>query len=189
MVVWAIVSSLSGRMLGRADLADSGRKALVVASGMLVLALVGLIAGFVTRDFTRVYVATHSSANLPLAYAIAATWSGSAGWVLMVTAAVSVFAAIVTRTGGVRVGPESTQMIVAMGIALVIALTSVCIANPFAQFDFAAADGKGLPALQQSAGFVLVPPIEALALAAVTVACAVARQGAARARKNLLWRI
>jgi len=48
-----------------------------------------LVASFLRHDFSLTYVAEHSSRKLPLAYTLAAFWSGQSGslllWLLVLT--------------------------------------------------------------------------------------------------------
>ena len=72
MAAWSAATSIAAAALGRDDLVESGRRALLAALVMSLVASLGLWAAFLGRDYTRSYVAAHSNANLPIAYAIAA---------------------------------------------------------------------------------------------------------------------
>ena len=83
LALYASIAGVTAALTGRRRLADSARNALfacfastVVASGVLVNALV-------RHDFTFVYVAAHTSRNLPTRYAISGFWGGQEGSLLM----------------------------------------------------------------------------------------------------------
>lgn len=174
MAAWSAATSIAAAALGRGDLAESGRRALAAALVLSVVASLGLWAAFLGRDYTRSYVAAHSNANLPIAYAIAAFWAGGGGWLLSCATALTVCTWFALRGlgDGSRTGTSSARIAAALTALLCVALVTVCFgANPFAQLDFAVADGSGLDPRLQTVGFLIIPPLEALAYAAMVVAC------------------
>jgi cytochrome c biogenesis factor len=92
---------------------------------------------------------------------------------LIWSAALSVFAWVAVRGELTQSSASAARTAAMIGIPLFIVLAVLCFgANPFAQFDFAMADGRGLEARLQTIGFVVVPPLEALAYASIVVSCA-----------------
>ena len=182
---WSLAMSISAVVRGgwREDHRESGRRALLATFAMLLLASTGLCAGFLTSDFTRTYVAAHSNSNLPRLYAVAALWAGSAGWLMLLATALSGLASLVVGTPPGRSTRNTARVATGLGVPLVTALAIVCFAlGPFAQFDYAVSDGRGLDAGLQNVGFVIIPPLEALAYALVIVSCALVLDPEARAR-------
>jgi len=172
MAAWSAATSIAAAALGRDDLVESGRRALLAALVMSLVASLGLWAAFLGRDYTRSYVAAHSNANLPIAYAIAAFWAGGRGWLLSWATALTLFTWIAVRADGSPPSTSSARITAVLTVPLCAALIAVCFgANPFAQVDFAVADGSGLDPRLQTVGFLIIPPLEALAYAAIVVAC------------------
>src|SRR5690348_13091050 len=89
LLVYAALAGGLAAARGRSRLAESARNALLCAFATTGLAAALLVAAFVRRDFSFVYVAQHSSRQLPLVYAISGLWSGEAGslllWLLVLT--------------------------------------------------------------------------------------------------------
>ena len=190
MAAWSTATSIAASALGRDDLAESGRRALAATLAMSVVASLGLWAAFLGRDYTRSYVAAHSNTNLPIAYVIAAFWAGGGGWLLSWATALTLFTWIAVR--GRRDGSRSSAARIAAvsTVPLCTALIAVCLgANPFAQVDFAVADGSGLDPRLQTLGFLIIPPLEALAYAAIVVACVLTLDERAREKARVWFRL
>ena len=172
--VWSVVASAGAARLDRDDLAESGRRALTATFALLLVAAAGLVTALVTHDFTRTYVATHSGSNMPMVYAVAAFWSGLGGWMLLLAIALSGLTCVALRTSGPSSRDARASGRVAFAtLPIAMAIAVACFAaKPFAQSDFAVIEGQGLAPALQTMGFVFVPPLDALALAAVVVLAA-----------------
>jgi len=77
MAAWAATVSFAGGQMRRADLIESGERAIYATLAMVVLASLGLWTALLTHDFSIKYVASFTSANLPKVYTITAFWAGS----------------------------------------------------------------------------------------------------------------
>ena len=77
LVVYAALAGGYAAWRGRGRLAESARNALLAAFAATAIASLVLVASFLRHDFSLTYVAEHSSRELPLAYTVAAFWSGS----------------------------------------------------------------------------------------------------------------
>jgi len=171
--VWSVAAFAIARMLNRVDLEESGRRAVMAAFLLLLFAAGGLVTALVTHDFTRTYVAAHTSSNTPMVYTVAALWAGWGGWLLLVAIALcglTVFAVSSTADVAARPSPHAAMVALPMLAAVGVVCLSI---RPFAQSDYAVTDGRGLEPVLQTIGFVLVPPIDALALSLVVVLVAV----------------
>ena len=170
MAVWAATVSFAGGVQQRADLIESGERAIYAALFMVVLASLGLWTALVTHDFSFAHVAAVTSANLPLLYTLAAFWGGSAGslllWALLM-AACSAAAVRATRARHRELLPAVAGTLAA---ALAFPLLALCIAvNPYQRIDWIPLDGRGMPPLLQQPGMTLHPPLLYLGLAATAV--------------------
>ena len=183
MAVWAATVSFAGGMQHRADLIESGGRAIYAALLMVVLASLGLWTALVTHDFSFAHVAAVTSANLPLLYKLAAFWGGSAGslllWALIITAC-SAAAVRATRARHRELLPSVTGT---LATALAFPLLALCIAvNPYQRIDGIPLDGPGMPPLLQQPGMTLHPPVLYLGLAATAVPLALAVAALLRGR-------
>jgi cytochrome c-type biogenesis protein CcmF len=148
---WAVVSR-------RRRLAASAQNALVAAFGTALVASLVLLAAFVRRDFSLVYVARLSSEELPLGYTLSAFWSGQEGslllWLLVLTAYTAVAVGLARRRRS-----ELLPWIVPP-LALVVtffAFVLVAVSSPF-ETQVAPANGAGMnPSLQNP--YMLAHPV------------------------------
>src|SRR5579871_3302580 len=91
---WACAVSFAGAGLKRADLAATGERAMYATWGFIVLASLGLWTALVQHDFSLRYVASYTSANLPLLYTLTAFWAGQEGSMLFWALILSTYGAI-----------------------------------------------------------------------------------------------
>ena len=183
MAVWAATVSFAGGIQQRADLIESGERAIYAALAMVVLAALGLWTALATHDFSFAHVAAVTSANLPRLYTLAAFWAGPAGslllWALIV-AACSAAAVRATRARHRELLPSVTGTLAAV---LTFPLLALCIAeNPYQRIDWMPLDGQGMPPLLQQPGMTLHPPVLYLGLAATAVPLALAVAALVRGR-------
>ncbi|MDT7838709.1 heme lyase CcmF/NrfE family subunit [Aquabacterium sp. OR-4] len=123
-------------------------------------AFVALAAAFAQRDFSLVYVAQHSNAQLPLVYRLAAVWGGHEGSMLLwalVLAGWSLLAAPVLQRRDAALARSSVGVLGAVSVAM---LGFVLLAsNPFLRLLPAAQDGQDLNPMLQDPGLVFHPPL------------------------------
>jgi cytochrome c-type biogenesis protein CcmF len=145
LIVYAAVAGGYAAFRGRRRLHDSATNALFASLGAAVV----LVAALVRHDFSLVYVADHTSRELPLRYAVSAFWGGQEGslllWLLVLTGLGSAAVALNRRLTR-EVLPWTVPIL--GGIASFFAFLLVFVASPFATAP-APADGVGLnPSLQ-----------------------------------------
>ena len=89
LVLYALVAGSVAAWTRRRRLAASAQNALIGAFATTVVASVVLLAALVRNDFSFVYVAQHTSRELPTGYTISAFWGGQEGslllWLLILT--------------------------------------------------------------------------------------------------------
>ena len=97
LVLYAVVAGAIAAWTRRRRLAASAQNALVAAFATTLVASAVLLAALARNDFSFVYVAQHTSRELPTGYTISAFWGGQEGslllWLLILTgyAAAAVF--------------------------------------------------------------------------------------------------
>lgn len=180
--------ALTGAARGNTAWIAFARPAARVQFLLTLIAFGCLTWAFVAKDFSVLYVAQNSNAQLPLPYRIAAVWGGHEGslllWMLMQTGwagAVSVLSrqlpdAMVARVLGVL-------GLVAAGFLLFILLTS----NPFERLLPAATDGRDLNPLLQDPGLIFHPPMLYMGYVGFSVVFAFAIAALLAGRLDAAW--
>ena len=151
---------LIGAARGRGELMAIGDAA---ARGQFLFTAVAfgcLTYAFIAKDFSVMYVANNSNAELPTHYRISAVWGSHEGslllWALILsgwTVAVSVFSRTLPAEFRARV--IAVLGLLTVGFLLFILLTS----NPFARLIPAAPHGSDLNPLLQDIGLIIHPPM------------------------------
>ena len=188
MAAWGAIVALAGGRAGRADLIESAVRSVYAAFACVVLAISGLLVALVSSDFTFRFVASFTSANLPLGYKVAALWSGPAGALLFCTVVLSTCAAIAV---GASSEGDAKWIAPVAGIFSAIMLSFVatlCFAvNPYERMVSVPVEGQGMFPLLHHPGFVMHAPLRYLASIATSVPFALAGAALARARIDDQW--
>ena len=181
--VYAVVAGAYAAWKGRRRLALSAQNALVAAFGTSIVASLVLLAALVRHDFSFVYVAEHTSRELPTGYTISAFWGGQEGslllWLLILTG-YSTAALLVNR----RTARDLVAWVTPVlgGVTVFFAFLLVVVATPFAT-QAAPADGNGLNPSLQNPYMMAHPPLLYLGYVGLTVPFAFA-MGALLARRT-----
>jgi cytochrome c-type biogenesis protein CcmF len=159
MATWAAAVSFAGGQLRRADLIESGERAIYATLAMVVLASLGLLTALLTHDFSIRYVASYTSANLPKVYTITAFWGGQSGSLLFWALILSIYSAIALWTNRTRNRELMPYVTGTLALLLVFFLAMICLgSNPFERLDFIPVDGRGLNPQLQNPGMAIHPP-------------------------------
>ena len=183
LALYAVVAGSIAAWKGRRRLADSARNALIAAFGTSLVASLVLVAALIRNDFSFVYVAQHTSRDLPTGYTISAFWGGQEGslllWLLILTGYAT--AALLVNRRGAR---DLVAWVVPVlgGVTVFFAFLVVVVATPFAT-QAAPPDGSGLNPSLQNPYMMIHPPMLYLGFVGLTVPFAFA-MGALLARRN-----
>jgi cytochrome c-type biogenesis protein CcmF len=159
MATWAATVSFAGGQMRRADLIESGERAIYATLAMVVLASLGLWTALLTHDFSIRYVASYTSANLPKIYTITAFWGGQSGSLLFWALILSIYSAIALWTNRTRNRELMPYVSGTLALILVFFLATICLgSNPFERLDFIPVDGRGLNPQLQNPGMAIHPP-------------------------------
>jgi cytochrome c-type biogenesis protein CcmF len=164
-------------------LAVSAQNALLAAFGAAAVASIILVAALVRRDFGFVYVADHTSRDLPLGYTLSAFWGGQEGSLLLWLLVLTGYSAAAVAWGR-RAGRELVAWVVPVlgGVCVFFAFLVVGVASPFATQP-APADGLGLNPSLQNPYMLAHPPLLYLGYVGLAVPWAFA-MGALLARQS-----
>ena len=183
LAVYAVVAGAYAAWKGRRRLALSAQNALVAAFGTSVVASLVLVAALIRNDFSFVYVAQHTSRELPTGYTISAFWGGQEGslllWLLILTA-YSTAVLLVNRNRARDLVAWVTPVLGA--VTVFFAFLVVAVATPFAA-QAAPPDGNGLNPSLQNPYMMAHPPLLYLGFVGLTVPFAFAT-GALLARRT-----
>jgi cytochrome c-type biogenesis protein CcmF len=187
LVLYAELAGGYAAFRGRRRLLESATNALFAALGATGVAVFVLLAALIRHDFSFVYVADHTSRELPLRYSVSAFWGGQEGslllWLLVLTALGS--AAVALNRGLTRDVLPWTVPILG-GIASFFAFMLVVVASPFAT-EPAPADGAGLNPSLQNPYMMAHPPLLYLGFVGLTVPFAFAMAALASKRTDERW--
>ncbi len=183
LAIYAVAAGSYAAWKGRRRLALSAQNALMAAFGTSVVASLVLVAALVRNDFSFVYVAQHTSRELPTGYTISAFWGGQEGslllWLLILTG-YSTAALLVNRRRARDLIAWVTPVL--GGVTVFFAFLLVVVATPFAT-QVAPADGNGLNPSLQNPYMMAHPPLLYLGFVGLTVPFAFAT-GALLARRT-----
>ena len=183
LAVYAVVAGAYAAWKGRRRLALSAQNALIAAFGTSIVASLVLLAALVRHDFSFVYVAEHTSRELPTGYTISAFWGGQEGslllWLLILTGYSTAVLLVNRRTARDLVAWVTPVL---GGVTVFFAFLLVVVATPFAT-QAAPADGNGLNPSLQNPYMMAHPPLLYLGFVGLTVPFAFA-MGALLARRN-----
>jgi cytochrome c-type biogenesis protein CcmF len=187
LIVYAAVAGGYAAFRGRRRLLESATNALLASLGAVAVAALVLLAALVRHDFSLVYVADHTSRELPLRYAVSAFWGGQEGslllWLLVLTGMGSAAVALNRRL--IREVLPWTVPILG-GIASFFAFLLVFVASPFATAP-APADGVGLNPSLQNPYMMAHPPLLYLGYVGLTIPFAFAMAALASKRTDERW--
>ena len=142
-----------------------------------------LLAALVRNDFSFVYVAEHTSRELPTGYTISAFWGGQEGSLLLWLLILTGYAAAAVLLNRRRTRDLIAWVVPVLGgVALFFAFLLVVVATPFA-VQTAPADGAGLNPSLQNPYMMAHPPMLYLGYVGLTVPFAFA-MGALLARRT-----
>jgi cytochrome c-type biogenesis protein CcmF len=187
LVLYAALAGGYAALRGRRRLLESATNALFAALGAVAVAAVVLLAALVRHDFSFVYVADHTSRELPLRYSFTAFWGGQQGslllWLLVLTGMGSAAVALNRRLTR-EVLPWTVPIL--GGLASFFAFILVFVASPFATAP-APADGVGLNPSLQNPYMMAHPPLLYLGYVGLTIPFAFAMAALASGRTDERW--
>ncbi|MCP5118566.1 MAG: heme lyase CcmF/NrfE family subunit [bacterium] len=162
--VYAIGGSIIGKLKKRPFLVVSAERAVYVVWFLLTMASALLVYALITSDFRFVYVASHTSRDMPAIYKFAAWWGGQAGSLLLWAWILSTYSAVVLYTNRRKLRdmmPWVTATLMVTQCFFLILITFM--ESPFQVLAvgrevMAVPDGNGLNPLLQHWAMAIHPP-------------------------------
>src|SRR5690349_16739228 len=188
MAAWSATVSFAGGQLRRADLIESGERAMYATLALVVLASLGLWTALITHDFSIKYVASFTSANLPTVYTITAFWGGQSGSLLFWALILSIYSTIALYTNRTRNRELMPYVTGTLALILVFFLATICFgSNPCERLDWIPPDGRGMNPQLQNPGMAIHPPNLYLGYVGTTIPFAFAIAALITRRLDAEW--
>jgi cytochrome c-type biogenesis protein CcmF len=187
LALYAVVAGAIAARQRRQRLAESAQNAVVASFAAALVGSAVLFTALVQSDFSFVYVADHTSRELPLGYTISAFWGGQEGslllWLLILTG-FSAIAVLLARRSAASLLPWAVPIL--GGVITFFAFMLVVVSSPFAT-QAAPADGAGLNPSLQNPYMLAHPPMLYLGFVGLTIPFAFAMGALAARRSDELW--
>ena len=168
-------------------LSDSAGNALLAALGSTAVAGAVLLSALVRHDFSFVYVAQHTSTELPTGYSISAFWGGQEGSLLLWLLVLTAYAAAAVLINRRRAPDLVAWSVPVLGVvSTFFAFMLVAVSSPFAT-QVAPADGAGLNPSLQNPYMMIHPPMLYLGYVGLTIPFAFAMGALLARRTDELW--
>jgi len=186
LVVYALTAGSYAAYRRRRRLALSAQNALLAAFGTTLVASAVLLTALARRDFSFVYVASHTSRSLPLGYTLSAFWGGQEGSLLLWLLILSGYAALAVWLN--RRSRELVAWVVPVlgGVATFFAFMLCFVSSPFDK-AVAPADGAGMVASLQNPYMLAHPPMLYLGYVGLTIPFAFAMGALLSGRTDERW--
>ena len=187
LALYALAAGALAAASRRRRLARSAQNALLAAFGAAAVASIVLLAALLRKDFSFVYVADHTSLELPRPYTISAFWGGQEGSLLLWLLILTGFSAAAVTLGR-RAGTEVLAWVVpVLGLVTTFfAFMLVAVSSPF-HTQVAPPDGAGLNPSLQNPYMMIHPPMLYLGYVGLTIPFAFAMGALLARRTDELW--
>ncbi|MGH2771929.1 MAG: cytochrome c biogenesis protein CcsA, partial [Actinomycetota bacterium] len=186
--LWAMGASAAAARRGDANLAESAKRGLLAAAGLIAAATGVLWIALATHDFSLHYVASYTSESTPVIHTFTALWAGMEGSLLFWTLLTALYAATavwVQHRRRPELAPVAT--IALSGIISFFLGVLVFAADPFALSSPVPLDGAGLNPLLQSPFMAIHPVLLYLGMTGFAVPFAFAIASLVTGRLDARW--
>ena len=147
-----------------------------------------LTYAFIAKDFSVLYVATNSNAELPLQYRISAVWGAHEGSLLLWSLILAGWTLAVTMKSEALPGQFRARVLAVMGLVSVgFLLFMLLTSNPFERLVPAAAAGRDLNPVLQDPGLIIHPPMLYMGYVGLAVPFAFAVAALLGGRVDAAW--
>ncbi|WP_238891330.1 heme lyase CcmF/NrfE family subunit [Achromobacter insuavis] len=164
------------------------RPAAVAQFGLTTVAIGCLAWSFLQNDYSVLYVAANSHADLPAAYRFAAVWGGHEGSLLLWLYLLSAWTlAVALRSGRLPLAFLARVLAVMGWISAGFLLFLLFLSNPFERLMPPAMAGRDLNPLLQDPGMIVHPPMLYMGYVGFSVAFAFAIAALLSGELDALW--
>ena len=173
--LYAILSSVVGRLKRRPFLVVSGQRAVYAVWFLITCATGILVYNFLISNFSYAYVASHSNRDMQGLYKIAALWGGQEGSLLFWSFLLSTYAAVVVFTNRRRHRDLMPYVVAIISAVQTFFLTlNAFVVSPFQMLAVdkvitSVPDGMGLNPTLQYPAMAIHPPMLYLGYVGMTI--------------------
>jgi cytochrome c-type biogenesis protein CcmF len=154
------VLPLIGAQRGRLEWLLLARPAAHAVFVLLAGSFAALAWSFYAKDFSVLYVAQHSNAQLPTMYRLSAVWGGHEGSLLLWVFFMSAWAFAVARLSRTLDDAMVARVLAVLGLLITgLLLFILFTSNPFERLFPAPSDGQDLNPMLQDPGLIFHPPM------------------------------
>ncbi|MBG0770866.1 MAG: cytochrome c biogenesis protein CcsA [Anaerolineaceae bacterium] len=168
-VIYAAAALIIGLKKNDFRWQKSARNAIFSSTGLLMLALLLLVAAFVTDQFQLSYVYSHSSSALDLSLKLSAVWAGQEGSLLLWAFLQALFSALIAKKLSRENALETWVAFIMSLITLFFVGMTLIFSNPFIATSSVPQDGLGMNPLLRHPGMIFHPPFLYLGYVALAV--------------------
>src|SRR6266508_1013127 len=187
LALYALIAGVYAAKTRQRRLARSAQNALLAAFGVSVAAAAILLTALLRHDFSFVYIADHTSLELPTPYKISAFWGGQEGSLLLWLLILTGFSAAAVAFGRSTGADVLSWVVPVLGLVTTFfAFMLVAVSSPF-DTQVAPADGAGLNPSLQNPYMMIHPPILYLGFVGLTIPFAFAIGALLARRSDELW--
>lgn len=189
VAIYSMIAGFIGARRGIAELAESARNGVILFTVLSTSAVLCLLYGLVTRDFSLTLVANHSSRDLPIfPYTLTALWGGQNGSLLFWSWILSLYSLVVIV---LRWQSDRALMPYVAAVLMLVqtffAFLLTFVTSPFARMDMIPADGAGLNPILQHPLMALHPPMLYLGFVGFTIPFAFGMAALLSGQLNVGW--
>jgi cytochrome c-type biogenesis protein CcmF len=175
IAIYAIVSSVVGRLKRRPFLVISGERAVYAVWALITAATGILVYNFLQSNFSYAYVAAHSNRDMQMLYKISALWGGQEGSLLFWSWLLATYGAVVVFRNRRRHRDIMPYVIAIISIVQTFFLTlNAFVVSPFQMLAVdrvitSVPDGMGLNPTLQYPAMAIHPPMLYLGYVGMTI--------------------
>ena len=189
--ILSILQATAPWLAGRLETPALARSGIMASYIVLILMTIGgatLIHAFVISDFTVLYVASHSNAELPLLYKVTALWGGHEGSLFLWAWILSAFTTLLAVQGK-RLFPMRLPVLLSVQALLLLGFLGLILflSNPFERLLPGAVVGRDLNPLLQDPGMAFHPPMLYLGYVGFSIPFAFAMTAMLTRWETTLW--
>jgi cytochrome c-type biogenesis protein CcmF len=167
---YCFVAGIVGIVRKNDRLGETARRAGIAAFAAVTTAAIALVVSAFKNDFSVAYIMHHSNRDLPLAYKLAALWSGQEGSLLFWAWLLAAYGLVLRWRHKVDTRLVAYASVIIAAVQIFFLAVVNFAAHPFALVPGAApADGNGLNPLLQYPEMVAHPPMLYLGYVGFTV--------------------
>ncbi|MCC5814044.1 MAG: heme lyase CcmF/NrfE family subunit [Leptospira sp.] len=190
LLIFSFFQTIYGILKQDRKAIELGRVSLMANFFLIGLAFLILLTQLLRSDYSNYYVAMHSSEHLNIFYQLTAVWGGSSGSLLFWNFLLNFFIFVVlwqTRKAVHDRIPVMNAILAVLAMFFSFLAVFFGDAQPFREFQPAAAAGRGLNPLLQHWAMIIHPPILYVGYVSIAIPFAIAMSALVTGQLSQEW--